>query len=82
MSARVIPLPTALKLRDQRVEAICAAVAHDGPRPLIDAEPYDGQVLITVGELEIHVSPTEALAVARRIMKAAGEALGTGGERG
>src|SRR5690606_15298356 len=39
--SRVIPLPTALKRRDQRVEALCAAVARDdGPRPLIDARAY------------------------------------------
>lgn len=71
MSARVIPLPTPLKRRDQRVEAICAAVAHDGPRPLIDAEPYEGQVLVRVGELELHLSAEEVLDVARRLMRAA-----------
>ena len=73
--SRVIPLPTALKRRDQRVEALCAAVARDdGPRPLIDARAYEGQVLVRVGELELHLSAEEVLDVARRLTMAAREA--------
>ena len=74
--SNIIPIPTALKRRDQRVEALCAAVARDdGPRPLIDAREYEGQVLVRVGELELHLSAEEVLDVARRLTMAAGEAL-------
>lgn len=73
----LIPLPTALKRRDQRVEALCAAVARDdGPRPLIDARAYEGQVLVRVGDLELHLSAEEVLDVARRLTRAAEIVLG------
>lgn len=73
--AEVIPIPTALKRRADRVDAVCAAVARDdGPRPLIDARAYEGQVLVRVGELELHLSAEEVLDVARWLTMAAREA--------
>lgn len=76
MTARVYPFPSTAM---SRVDQLCAAVVRGkSPRPLIDAEPYGDQVLITVGEIEIHVSADVALDVARRIMAAAAEAMGGG----
>ena len=74
--SNVIPLPTALTRRSDRVDAVCDAVAHGkAVRPLVDAEEVDGTVRITVGDLELGVDPAEALTIANRIATAAGAAI-------
>lgn len=74
--SNVVPIPTALKRRTDRVDAICSAVAHGkAVRPLVDAEEVDGTVRITVVDLELGVDPAEALAIANRIATAAGDAI-------
>jgi hypothetical protein len=52
-------LPTPLTRRIARVDALCRAIAHDGPRPLLNAREYDGQILVMVGGVEEHVSREE-----------------------
>ena len=70
---KVIPFPPRPR---SRVDQLCDAVATGkSPRPLVEAEEVDGTVRITVGDLELGVGPTEALAIANRIATAAGDAI-------
>lgn len=70
---RVYQFPIA---RMSRVDQLARAVATGkAVRPLVEAEEVDGTVRITVGDLELGVDPTEALAIANRIATAAGDAI-------
>lgn len=73
--SNVVPIPTALKRRDDRVQALCDAVAPGkAVRHLVDAEPYDGeQVMLLVGDLETQWSVAEVLGILTRLVTATRE---------
>ena len=75
--SNVIPIPTALKRRSDRVDALCAAVAHGkAVRPIATAHEVDGAVCLEVGDLEVWLSPEDALELSNQIATTAGDALG------
>lgn len=72
----VVRFPSALTEREERVEALCRAVARGkAVRRLLEAEELDGTVELRVGDVCLHLDPAEALEYSRQIARAAAEAI-------